>query len=55
MWRQEENLTFREIGLRLGVSIKGASKAFLKAGERFRVAYENLAGPHSSDSSEGEP
>jgi RNA polymerase sigma-70 factor (ECF subfamily) len=45
IWRQDEDLTFEEIGRRLGISVKGASKAFYRAGQRLRDAYQGLAGP----------
>jgi RNA polymerase sigma factor (sigma-70 family) len=44
-WRQDEGLTFEEIGRRLGMSLQGARQAFRRAAERYLAAIENLSAP----------
>jgi DNA-directed RNA polymerase specialized sigma24 family protein len=44
-WRHDEGRTFEAIGARLGLTLQGARKAHRVAADRFRAAYERLAGP----------
>jgi RNA polymerase sigma-70 factor (ECF subfamily) len=43
-WRQDENLTFEEIGRRLGISLQGARQAFRRAAERYLAATQDPSG-----------
>jgi len=44
-WRQDEELTFEEIGQRLGMTLQGARQAFRRSAKRYLAAIEELSGP----------
>jgi RNA polymerase sigma factor (sigma-70 family) len=46
-WRQDDDLTFEEIGQRLGMTLQGARQAFRRAAQRYLAAIEDLSLPGS--------
>jgi RNA polymerase sigma factor (sigma-70 family) len=47
-WRQDEDLTFEEIGKRRGMTLQGARQAFRRAAQRYLAAIEDLSGPSAA-------